>query len=178
MDTQEQQNTKVEPALKLQFLSHGTLELRDLEASRRFYEEFLGLETIRTSPISLMIRLGGYNTIAVVQSPKKPVMPLLNHNGLDVPTREEVDRAWEICQRDKEKFGIKQVTKPADQHGTYCFYLMDIDDNWWEILTNPQGGYSWMYGQGGDLKAWGAGAGDKVNPNAFKGRGKSKDSAG
>ena len=47
------------PALKLNFLSHGTLESRDLAFSRRFYEEFLGLEVVQTSPISLLIRLGG-----------------------------------------------------------------------------------------------------------------------
>ena len=56
------------PALKLNFLSHGTLESRDLAFSRRFYEEFLGLDVVQTSPISLLIRLGGPNTIAVVYS--------------------------------------------------------------------------------------------------------------
>ncbi|HKQ28457.1 MAG TPA: VOC family protein, partial [Burkholderiales bacterium] len=73
------------------FLSHGTLESRDLEKTRAFYEQCLGMQTIRTSPVSLMIRLGGNNTIAVVQNPRKPEMPLLNHNGLDVPSREDVD---------------------------------------------------------------------------------------
>jgi catechol-2,3-dioxygenase len=60
------QRDKPAPALKLNFLSHGTLESRDLAFSRRFYEEFLGLEVVQTSPISLLIRLGGPNTIAVV----------------------------------------------------------------------------------------------------------------
>jgi catechol-2,3-dioxygenase len=41
---------KPRPALKLRFLSHGTLESRDLAFSRRFYEEFLGLEIVQTSP--------------------------------------------------------------------------------------------------------------------------------
>jgi len=39
---------KPRPALKLRFLSHGTLESRDLAFSRRFYEEFLGLEIVQT----------------------------------------------------------------------------------------------------------------------------------
>ena len=38
------QHKKPAPVLKLNFLSHGTLESRDLTFSRRFYEEFLGLE--------------------------------------------------------------------------------------------------------------------------------------
>jgi len=41
-------------ALKLTFLSHGTLEARELDKTRQFYEECLGLETIRTSPIQLV----------------------------------------------------------------------------------------------------------------------------
>ena len=80
--------------LKLNFLSHGTLESKDLEASRKFYEDFLGMQVVRTSPISLLIRLGGDNTIAVVENKSKPEMPLLNHNGLDLETQEEVDAAY------------------------------------------------------------------------------------
>ena len=56
--------------------------------------------------------------------------------------------------------------------GTQIGGLSDLDGNWWEILTNPPGGYAWMFKQGGDLKAWGAGEGDRVNPNAYKGRNK------
>ena len=134
------------PGLKLQFLSHGTLEAYDLENTWNFYTEFLGLEVVRTSPISLIIRLGGTNTIAVVQNPKRGgAMPLLNHNGLDVATREEVDSAYKTIAEQQEKWAIKKVTKPVDQHGTYSFYFLDQDDNWWEILTNPKDGYSWMF---------------------------------
>ena len=157
-------------ALKLKFLSHGTLESRDLEKTRRFYEECLGLDTLRTSPRSLMIRLGGENTIAVVENPRKGAMALLNHNGLDVASREEVDECHRVLEEGKERWGLKKITKPADQHGTYSFYFSDLDDNWWEILANPAGGYSWMFTQGRDLAAWGAGKGDVVNPNQFKPR--------
>jgi catechol-2,3-dioxygenase len=158
-------------ALRLKFLSHGTLEARDLEKARRFYEECLGLETRRTSPVSLMIRLGGDNTIAVVQNPRKQEMALLNHNGLDVATREEVDECYRVLSEQKATWGLKKITRPADQHGTYSFYFCDADDNWWEILMNPAGGYSWMFSQGRDLAAWGAGQGDEVNPNQFTPRG-------
>jgi catechol-2,3-dioxygenase len=161
-------------ALKLRFLSHGTLESRDLEKTRQFYEECLGLEVVRTSPRSMMIRLGGDNTIAVVESPRKAAMPMLNHNGLDVDKREDVDECHRLLDAEKDKWGLKKITRPADQHGTYSFYFSDLDDNWWEILANPQGGYSWMFTQGHDLAAWGAGKGDAVNPNAYQPRGKDK----
>ena len=137
------------PALKLDFLSHGTLESRDLERARRFYTEFLGLEVVRTSPISLLIRLGGPNTIAVVEQKNRAgEMPLLNHNGLDVRTRDEVDAAHETVAADAEKWGLRKITTPRLQHGTYSFFFWDMDDNCWEILTNPEGGYSWLFDRG------------------------------
>src|SRR5437879_12009607 len=95
---------KPRPALKLRFLSHGTLESRALALSRRFYDEFLGLEIVQTSPISLLIRLGGANTIAVVYSKNVGEMNLLNHNGLDVLTKDEVDDAHRTVCAEAEKW--------------------------------------------------------------------------
>lgn len=145
---------KPKPALSLRFLSHGTLESRDLEATRKFYEEFLGLEVHRTSPVSLMVRLGGQHVYAVVQSKGGAEMPFLNHNGLDVETREEVDEAYRIAREQAEKWGLRKLSKPALQHGTYSFYFWDADGNAWEILTNPKGGYSWIF-EMGDLEGKG-----------------------
>jgi len=145
---------KAAPALKLKFLSHGTLESTDLDFSRRFYEEFLGLDVVRTSPISLMIRLGGDNTIAVVKCKTKQPMNLLAHNGLDVETQEEVDAAYKTVVEQTDQWKLKKISKPLLQHGTYSFYFWDCDDNCWEILTNPKGGYSWLFGLG-DLEGKG-----------------------
>ena len=137
-----------DPALKLNFLSHGTLESRDLAFSRRFYEEFLGFEVVQTSPISLLVRLGGPNTIAVVYSKQPHEMNLLNHNGLDVRTKEDVDEAHRTIRAGAETWKLKKISKPHLQHGTYSFFFWDGDDNCWEILTNPEGGYSWLFEQG------------------------------
>ena len=138
-----------EPALRLNFLSHGTLESKNLERARDFYTEFLGLQVVRTSPISLLIRLGGPNTIAVVeQKNRTEEMPMLNHNGLDVETQEEVDAAYAVVAAGAEQWGLHKISTPRLQHGTYSFFFWDMDDNCWEILTNPQGGYSWLFAQG------------------------------
>ncbi len=148
------QSAKPAAALKLNFLSHGTLESRDLAFSRRFYEEFLGLDVVQTSPISLLVRLGGANTIAVVYSKNVGEMNLLNHNGLDVRTKEEVDEAHRTVCAHAEQWKLKKISKPHLQHGTYSFFFWDGDDNCWEILTNPEGGYSWLFEQG-DLEGKG-----------------------
>lgn len=166
MSTNEVERAR-DPVLNIKFLSHGTLESRDLEKSRTFYADFLGLDVVRTSKVSLMIRLGSEHTYAVVQNPSKEAMPMLNHNGLDVGTREEVEKSYQAVLAAKEQWGIKKVTRPADQHGTYCFYFTDLDDNWWEILCNPEGGYSWMFRKGRDIEEWGAGEESGFNPNDY-----------
>ena len=153
-ETEAATGAKPEPALKLNYLSHGTLDSKDLAASRKFYEEFLGMDVVQTSPISLLIRLGGNHTIAVVYSKRVTEMNLLNHNGLDVETQEEVDEAHRIAMEQKDKWGLHKISKPVLQHGTYSFYFWDADDNCWEILTNPEGGYSWLFEQG-DLQGKG-----------------------
>ena len=147
-------HAKTEPAQRLKFLSHGTPESCDLDFSRKFYEEFLGLDVVQTSKISLMIRLGGKQCIAVVYTKRPTEMGLLNHNGLDVETQEEVDAAHRIVTAEAEKWKLHKITKPVLQHGTYSFYFWDMDSNCWEILTNPEGGYAWLF-EKGDLEGKG-----------------------
>ena len=141
--------SKSEPALNLNFLSHGTLESKDLELSRKFYEEFLGCEVVRTSPRSLLIRFGSDHTYAVVEHKRRnKQMPLLGHNGFDVETQKGVEEAHKIVEAQAAEWGLHKITKPSLQHGTYSFYFWDMDDNCWEILTNPEGGYCWLFEHG------------------------------
>ncbi len=139
---------RVEPALKLNFYSHATIDVSDIDRARKFYEEFMGFEVVQTSKISLLIRIGGQTSIAVVKVKHPLKMDLMNHNGLDVQTKEEVDRAHEVVCAEAEKWGLHKITTPSLQHGTYSFYFWDADENVWEILTNPQGGYDWLFGVG------------------------------
>lgn len=141
------ESAMTEPVLKTKFYSHATLECRDIALTRRFFSEFLGFETVQMAAVSFWARLGGNQVIVVVKGPTKTKesMPFLNHNGLDVGTDAEVDAAYELVKRDAEKWGLHKITKPIVQHGTYCFYFWDRDDNAWEILSNPEGGYSWGF---------------------------------
>ena len=142
------------PAIPTRFLSHGTLGCHDLQKSRRFYEIFLGIETTQTSPISLMIRLGTDHVYAVVQVKNKDKMPRYYHNGLDVETVEDVDSAHETAVAQAEIWGLTDISRPVEQHGTYSFKFWDMDDNCWEILSNPPRGYNWIFEQG-DLEGRG-----------------------
>ena len=134
---------KTEPLLKTVRLGHGTLECVDIVRTRRFYEEVLGLEVIQTSPLSLMIRKGTSHTYAVVETGKADKeMHMLNHNGLDVDSPEEVDAAYELLQQVKDEYGIRKIQKPRQAHGDYAFFFCDLDGNWWEIVAVRAGGYA------------------------------------
>ena len=120
---------ETQSVIRSKFLSHGTLGSKDLAASRQFYEEFLGLECVKTSKISMMIRLGGDHVYAVVQDKRTVEMPRLNHNGIDVDTDIDVDEAYQSVLDGAEKWGLYNVSKPVEQHGTYSFHFWDRDGN-------------------------------------------------
>ena len=146
--------SKSKSVIKSKFLSHGTLGSKDLADSRKFYEEFLGLECMQTSKRSMMIRLGSDHVYAVVLDKRMGEMPRINHNGIDVDTDKDVDDAYQSVLDGSEKWGIYNVTKPREQHGTYSFHFWDLDGNSWEILCNPKGGYTWIFEEG-DLEGKG-----------------------
>ena len=145
---------ETEAAIRPRFLSHGTLGCRELSRTREFYERFLGLMVVQTSPISLMIRLGGNHVYACVQVKQKDMMPRHYHNGLDVESPEEVDKAYQTVLDAQVEWGLHKVTRPVEQHGTYSFMFWDMDDNCWEILSTPPRGYMWIFEQG-DLEGKG-----------------------
>jgi ferredoxin/catechol 2,3-dioxygenase-like lactoylglutathione lyase family enzyme len=136
-----QKSTKP-PLLNLNFMSHGTLEVRDLQASRRFYEEVMGFEVIQRAPVALLLRLGSDHTYVVVENRNARGTGLLNHNGVDVSTEEDVRAAYETLVSVQDEYGIQRIDKPCLQHGVFSFFFADLDGNWWEILANRPRGYA------------------------------------
>ena len=114
-----------ESIVKPYCISHGTLEVKNLKASRKFYEEFLGFEVVRHGITSMALRMAmRFHIICVeVGSQLKPVN-LLNHWGVDVASRKEVDEAYANAIKFQEHFKIRKVMPPQDQHGVYSFYLI------------------------------------------------------
>jgi catechol 2,3-dioxygenase-like lactoylglutathione lyase family enzyme len=120
-------------------LSHGTLMCRNLADSRRFYEEFLGLEVVRHARPAMMLRLrSGMYVVCVCRREHLPEQHVLTHWGVNVASREEVERAHAEAHRLKDKYGIRKITKLKEQHGAYAFFLQDLDYNWWEIQHEPR----------------------------------------
>jgi len=78
----------------------------------------------------------------------------LYHNGLDVDTDAEVDEAWRLCNEQASKWGCTRSASPRRATALTAFCFWDGDDNAWEILSNPKGGYTWIFEQG-DLEGRG-----------------------
>ena len=136
---------RAQPLNRPKILSHGTLECRDMVATRRFYEEFLGLETVRHSNNSFKFRLGEYfSVVCHCRGDRARSTVRANHWGLDMMSRDEVDRAYALAHEHKEKYGIGQITKLIENE-TYGFYFSDLDGNWWEF----------QYAGDGQAEGWG-----------------------
>lgn len=119
-------------------LSHGTLECFNLNETRRFYTDFLGLETVRHAPIGMAVRLGlKFHVICLEVGNTLSPATLGNHWGLDVESTELVDIAHRKVLQYKDQFKIGEISSPTMQHGAYSFYFEDLDHNWWEIQHIP-----------------------------------------
>ena len=124
-----------ESVIKPWLMSHGTMQCYNLRESRKFYEEFLGLECVRQGKPAIFVRCGMKWHVVCVQAGQhvKPAH-VHQHWGLEVKTKEEVDAAHKACNGMKDKYKIGKIYDPSLQHGVYSFYFEDLDHNWWEIL--------------------------------------------
>ncbi len=132
---------EVKPAIRPRFISHGTLGSKDLAQTRRFYEEFLGLDVVRTSQISLAIRLDSDTSVACVALAKKVREPgreyLRHYNfGLTVGDGADVAEAHRLALAHAGEYGIRSVGDIEDQDGRVGFLIEDLDGNYWEILND------------------------------------------
>src|SRR5216117_3903475 len=128
-----------ESIVKPYVMSHGTMECYSLKESRKFYEEFLGLECVRHAKPAMVVRCGlKFHIVAVEVGAAVHPVNVLNHWGMDVNSDAEVDDAYQKALKFKDKYKIRQVLKPVRQHGVYSFYMEDLDHNWWEIQHYPR----------------------------------------
>lgn len=147
-------NTVIQPSnrnsiVRTYAMGHGAMEAYSLKESRRFYEEFLGLECVRVEKPSIMVRCGmRWHIVAVEVGQNLHPAHLLNHWGLNMRTQQEVDEAYENALKYRDKYRIGEIMKPCDQHGVYSFYMEDLDHNWWEIQFCEGFQHDLMFGSG------------------------------
>ena len=148
----------MKPLIDLPFLSHGHATLRDVEETIRFYRNFLGLDVVKTSPRTLVARLGSNTAIVGVTLGEKGLAkanrPWLEnaHFGFDLPTADEVKEARELALQHQVNFNILNVGDMFNGDEGLSFMLVDQDGNYWEILENSEGGYSHYFAKECDTK--------------------------
>jgi catechol-2,3-dioxygenase len=128
------------PLVEPRILSHGTMTCRSIPESRRFYEEFLGLDCVQIQQRALLLRKGGYCSIICLEvgDHVKPV-DRQHHWGMDLESQEAVDRALALAHEHRESYGIQRISRIATHHGTYSFYFQDLDGNFWEFQYAGEG---------------------------------------
>jgi catechol 2,3-dioxygenase-like lactoylglutathione lyase family enzyme len=119
-----------------QAFTHGTLQCDDVERSRRFYVEVLGLEIA-----------AGFNTAQYIKHPASPwyivvlqrhprqYLAPVNRFTLQIGSAAEVEQAHREFAMKQNELGISEVGTLENNNGKASFIFSDLDKNWWE-LTN------------------------------------------
>ncbi len=119
-------------------LSHGTAEVRDLDATQRFYEEFLGLTVIRPLPMAIYASAGGtWQLVCVRSGMKLKPQDVQNRFCLHVASAEAVRDAHDAAVRDKALYEMNEVGPLRSEDGVLGFVLQDRDNVWWEVCARP-----------------------------------------
>src|SRR5438045_9146041 len=96
-------------------MSHGTMECYSLKQSRKFYEEFLGLECVRHARPAMVVRCGlKFHIVAVEVGAAVHPQNVLNHWGLDVGSKAEVDRVHKAATEHKDQYKRRQGRPAVD----------------------------------------------------------------
>ncbi|MEN9879129.1 MAG: hypothetical protein RLZZ158_2168 [Cyanobacteriota bacterium] len=123
----------------------GTLVSTDLDRARHFYEQAFGFECVRHGEDQMLIR-DRYAKAAMDQGSDDFILidvkqvdtittphHMCNHWGFDVDSTDEVDRINAVFKERQEELGLAKIMPITKAHGAYGFYLIDSDQNWWEV---------------------------------------------
>jgi catechol 2,3-dioxygenase-like lactoylglutathione lyase family enzyme len=145
--SEQMAGTDVRPGAWTLALSHSTLECKEIEPTRRFYSEFLGLETLRRGDLAIWFRCGGGWMVASVCTSEKQVsLPIESRWCLDMASPAEVNEAHEEALQLADEYGIQEVLPVTQEGGYRAFSLRDLDGNWWEIGHRPGRLYDHIFG--------------------------------
>lgn len=122
-------------------LWHLALNVKDIQVSQRFYEEFFGMKVVwQPDPDNVYLSSGSDN-LALHQIPAEKVTSysnpegqFLDHLGFLIDTPANVDVMFQRFES-----GGVSIVKPLKQHrdGSYSFYVADPDGNVVQILFEP-----------------------------------------
>jgi catechol-2,3-dioxygenase len=130
-------------------LSHGTIECEDCLTSRKFYQEILGLGSVRPLAEAQYLWQGGpWSLVCVAIGDKpKPQTPE-NRFCLRVTTAAEVEAAHAAAHNARHAHAIQQITNITESNGVRSFLIHDRDNVWWEIANTTPTHYDEAFARG------------------------------
>jgi catechol 2,3-dioxygenase-like lactoylglutathione lyase family enzyme len=130
-------------------LTHGTIECTDTVTSRRFFEDFLGLGSVRPNPGAQYLWSGGPWSLVCVAIGVEPAQQAAeNRFCLRVASPADVDLAHAVAHREAATYGIREIHPIVESDGGRSFLLKDLNRNWWEITSHSVEYYDDLFARG------------------------------
>jgi catechol 2,3-dioxygenase-like lactoylglutathione lyase family enzyme len=119
-----------------QAFTHGTLQCDNVERSRRFYVDVLGLEIAAGFNTAQYIKhpASPWYIVVLQRSPRQYLAPV-NRFTLQIGSAAEVEQAHREFTANSASIGITELGKIENANANVNFIFSDPDKNWWE-LTN------------------------------------------
>ena len=119
-----------------QGFTHGTLAAADLEVSRKFYTDTLGLEAHQANPNVFYIKHP--NTKCYVVCAKRQDFKRFSPNfrfTVTLASQDEVAQAHDRLKASQKELGISDLGDLQTSGSVSSFLLSDPDSNWWEVAS-------------------------------------------
>jgi catechol 2,3-dioxygenase-like lactoylglutathione lyase family enzyme len=112
----------------------GTLQCDDIERSRRFYTEVLGLEILAGFNNAQYIKhaTAPWYIVVLKRNPRQYLAPA-NRFTLQMDSAAAVEQAHSELSTDGEAACITELGKLDARNGKTSFIFSDLDKNWWEL---------------------------------------------
>ena len=119
-----------------QAFTHGTLQCDDIERSRRFYVDVLGLEIAAGFSAAQYIKHPStpWYIVVLQRSPRQYLAPA-NRFTLQMASAAAVEQAHGEFEMKQNEFGITELGKLESYNGKANFIFSDLDKNWWELTS-------------------------------------------
>jgi catechol 2,3-dioxygenase-like lactoylglutathione lyase family enzyme len=119
-----------------QAMSHGTLQCDDQDASRRFYQDVLGLEIAGGGHRSTYIKHPATPWyIVVLPGGHRDYLARVNRFTLKLASSEQVVERHDRFRQAAAEIGITHVDDLQENDGRASFIFSDLDRNWWEFSS-------------------------------------------
>ncbi len=119
-----------------QAFTHGTLQCDNIEKSRRFYVEVLGLEIAAGFNMAQYIKhpSSPWYIVVLQRAPRQYLTPA-NRFTLQMESTAEVEQAHRELAGGGESIGITEIGDLAADGNKANFLFSDLDKNWWELTS-------------------------------------------